>query len=247
MREERSRRGLRIPIAIAIWTLLVCGAVSTVAVDTFQEVVLKPGTVLDNEYVRVWVYGHADWPPRVLGDCIGPAALRLSLPVQHPPAKPPEPFAFIADRVSASYLPADQLHRCQPFSDNLILDVVPKSPPVKSQFDDDAVKLDPTHNKVIFENDYVRVVRIRFAPGEAGPIVDKRARVIVPLTGSHASVTFPDGHNEPRDTEVGVIAFGNPGRQGTRNIGKTFVENIVVELKLMPPGPKGIEPPKVKP
>ncbi len=103
--------------------------------------------------------------------------------------------------------------------------------PPPSKFDDDAVKLDPKHNEVLLENDHVRVVRVHFAPGESGPIVDKRARVIIVLSDSHASVTLPDGHTEVRDAKAGTVSFGNAGRQATNNIGATPLENIVVELK----------------
>ncbi len=103
--------------------------------------------------------------------------------------------------------------------------------PEKSAFADDAVKLDPRHNTVVFENTHVRVVRVHFAPGESGPIVDKRPRVIIVLSDSHATVTLPDGHTEVRDAKAGTVSFGNAGRQATNNIGTTPLENIVVELK----------------
>ena len=93
------------------------------------------------------------------------------------------------------------------------------------------MKLDPDHNEVLFENDRVRVVRVHFAPGESGPVVDKRPRVIIVLTDSHATVTLPDGHSEIRDAKAGTVSFGNAGRQATNNIGATPLENIVVELK----------------
>lgn len=106
-----------------------------------------------------------------------------------------------------------------------------KDKPEAAPFADDAVKLDPKHNEVLLENDRVRVVRIHFSPGESGPIVDKRPRVIIVLTDSHATVTLPDGHSEIRDAKAGSINFGNPGRQATNNIGSSPLENIVVELK----------------
>ena len=103
--------------------------------------------------------------------------------------------------------------------------------PERAPFADDAVKLDPKHNEVLLENSRVRVVRIHFAPGESGPMVDKRPRVIVVLTDSHATVTLPDGHSEVRDAKAGTVYFGNAGRQATNNIGSTPLENVVVELK----------------
>jgi len=106
-----------------------------------------------------------------------------------------------------------------------------KDSPPSSKFGDDAVKLDPKHNEVLLENDRVRIVRVHFASGESGPIVDKRARVIIVLSDSHATVTLPDGHTEVRDAKAGTVSFGNAGRQATNNIGATPLENIVVELK----------------
>ena len=58
----------------------------------------------------------------------------------------------------------------------------------QSAFDKDAVKLDPPHNKVLFENDRVRVVVVHFGLGEKGPVVDKRPRVIILLNDMHADV-----------------------------------------------------------
>lgn len=113
-----------------------------------------------------------------------------------------------------------------------LVNIFLKDPPETAPFADDAVKLDPKHNEVLLENSRVRVVRIHFAPGESGPIVDKRPRVIVVLTDSHATVTLPDGHSEVRDAKADSIYFGNPGRQATNNIGSSPLENIVVELKI---------------
>jgi hypothetical protein len=112
-----------------------------------------------------------------------------------------------------------------------LVNVFLRDRPERAPFADDAVKLDPKHNEVLLENSRVRVVRIHFAPGESGPLVDKRPRVIVVLTDSHATVTLPDGHSEVRDAEAGNVYFGNAGRQATNNIGTTPLENVVVELK----------------
>jgi hypothetical protein len=106
-----------------------------------------------------------------------------------------------------------------------------KSFPPKTSFRDDAMRIDKLHNEMLLNNGRVRVVRIHFAPGESGPMVDKRARVIVAVTDSHATVTFPDGHSEPREMKAGTVSFGNAGRQATKNTGTTPLENVVVELK----------------
>jgi len=138
---------------------------------------------------------------------------------------------FIPGRADVTYIPFNQTYACQPGEGYDVVNIGLHTQPARSKFDDDAVKLDPKHNQVLFENEVVRVVRIHFPSGEMGPIVDKRARVIVPLTDSHAAVTFPDGHSEVRDATAGSITFSVAGRQATKNSGTTMLENIVVELK----------------
>ncbi len=98
-------------------------------------------------------------------------------------------------------------------------------------FEKDAVKLDLKHNKVVFENDRVRVVHLQFPLGEKGPIVDKRARVIILVTDMHAEVAKPGGSPEPRDGTAGTIYFSLGGSQATMNRNETKLDNIVVELK----------------
>lgn len=134
-------------------------------------------------------------------------------------------------RVSARYVAAKEVSSCSFDSKGIHVYVKLKSAPINSALGDDAVKLAPSHNQVLLENDRVRVVRVHFEPGESGPIVDKRPRVIAAVTDSHATVTFPDGHSETRDVKAGTVSFGNPGRQATKNTGTTALENIVVELK----------------
>src|SRR5262249_4762987 len=106
-----------------------------------------------------------------------------------------------------------------------------KQVPPKGRFEDDAVKLDPKHNKVLFENERVRVVRIHFPPGEEGPIVDKRPRVIILLSDTHAQVRTPDGKVSPRDSQAGSVQWSLGGRQATINGTTGELDNIVVELK----------------
>lgn len=121
---------------------------------------------------------------------------------------------------------------CQPWDyKNVRYQIMLESPVPKARFVDDAAKLDPKHNEILFENQIVRVARVHFPPGESGPMVDKRARVIIMLTDSHATVTLPDGHSEVRDGKAGNVSFSKAGRQATNNVGTTPLENIVVELK----------------
>jgi len=103
--------------------------------------------------------------------------------------------------------------------------------PPSTPFEKDAVKLDRAHNKVLFENDRVRIVHLQFPLGEKGPIVDKRPRVIILLTDMHAQVVKPGGQPEPRDGTAGTIYWSLGGSQATMNRNETKLDNIVVELK----------------
>jgi hypothetical protein len=107
-----------------------------------------------------------------------------------------------------------------------------KSQPPEQPFARDAVKLDPQHNLVLFENSHIRVVRVRFGLGEKGPVVDKRPRVIILLNDMHADVARHEGDPpSARDGKAGVIQWSLGGSQATMNRNETILDNIVVEIK----------------
>jgi|ERR1700733_5763139 hypothetical protein len=129
------------------------------------------------------------------------------------------------------YFDVKEPYGCTPQDSGTTVYLYLKSAPAAAEFKDDAARSDETHNEVLFENSRVRVVRVHFRPGESGPMVDKRPRLIAAVSDSHATVTFPDGHCEAREMKAGAVSFGNAGRQATKNTGTTPLENIVVELK----------------
>ncbi len=54
----------------------------------------------------------------------------------------------------------------------------------------DPVKVDPTHYKVQFENDQVRVLRIHYGPHEKSVMHEHPASVVVFLTNAHTKFTM---------------------------------------------------------
>jgi hypothetical protein len=196
-----------------------------------QIAATEPAPALENAYVKVILE-----PPvsptgkRTLNLCFNLTDfpfVRLYLPTQKTDASD----QTNQHGVFAGYVSKGEPFGCTAQVDGSFVYVDLKSAPTKSKFDDDAVKLDHKHNEILFENDRIRVVRVQFCPGESGPIVDKRPRVIIAVTDSLATVTFPDGHSEARDMRAGTVSFGSAGRQATKNTGTTPLENIVVELK----------------
>lgn len=217
-----------------IRSVLICAVISAGIFVIPATPEPRTDTPLDNAFVTVGRVPPATKPSTIIADCTNTTGfpfVRLFVP-----SLPVEPSATASggsdlQKIFATYFAPHEIFGCTPSEKGSLVYINLKSKPPKSPFNDDAVRMDPAHNEVLLDNDRVRVVRIHFAPGESGPIVDKRPRVIVAVTGSHATVTFPDGHSETRDVKAGEVSFGNAGRQATKNTGTTAIENIVVELK----------------
>lgn len=199
-----------------------------------------PAPLVENELVRVDRTPASNAPPTVIADCVMGEYDGSKFTLTHnggviayvrAPVSGSDSGESLNDRVRVRYVAPDTLFGCSAQQDWDRIIITLKSDPSKAPFQDDAVKLDPKHNEVLLNNDSVRVVRVHFPPGESGPMVDKRARVIIMITDSHATVTLPDGHSEVRDGKAGTVSFSKAGRQATNNVGTTPLENIVVELK----------------
>jgi quercetin dioxygenase-like cupin family protein len=74
-----------------------------------------------------------------------------------------------------------------------VLQIAPVAPALAQ----DPVKVDAKHYKVEFENDQVRVLRIKYAPHEKSVMHEHPAAVAVFLTDSNATFTTPDGKTVP--------------------------------------------------
>ena len=95
----------------------------------------------------------------------------------------------------------------------------------------DPVKVDPKHYQVAFENDQVRVLRIKYGVHEKSVMHQHPANVAVFLTDAHAKFTFPDGKTRIADVKQGDVKWDDGGKHLPENIGDKPMEVIVVELK----------------
>jgi hypothetical protein len=190
--------------------------------------------VLENAYVRI---SQADIPHDVKTSYAAPTGLSAVVIrlrhiyglVGHPPTDP-QPFEF--DRVV--FLKSGEVsNHVDPYPSGMReIHIELKAVPPASPFDKDAVVLDPPHNRVLFENNLVRVVEVHFGQLEKGPVVDKRPRVIILLNDMHADVARHEGDPpSPRDGKAGVIQWSLGGSQATMNGDKTNLDNIIVEIK----------------
>lgn len=95
----------------------------------------------------------------------------------------------------------------------------------------DAVRIEPTRFKVVFENDRVRVVRLRFGPRERGVMVSHPPRVLVTLTDVSVKLLFADGRTDQRGAPAGVAAWLDSETLQTENAGIEALEVVLVEPK----------------
>ena len=96
---------------------------------------------------------------------------------------------------------------------------------------DDPVEVDPRHYKVEFENERVRVVRIKYGPGEKSVMHSHPESIAVFLTDAHAKFTYPDGKAEDINANAGTVLHMDAFTHLPESTSKTPFEVIQVELK----------------
>ncbi len=99
----------------------------------------------------------------------------------------------------------------------------------------DPVKVDSNHYKVEFENDQVRVLRVKVAPGEKSIMHQHPDAVAIFLADVNGKFTFPDGKTEEMTRKAGEVLWTPAVTHQPENIGKGPLEVILVELKARPP------------
>lgn len=95
----------------------------------------------------------------------------------------------------------------------------------------DAVVVDAAHYTVVEENDRVRVLRIRYAPGETSLMHYHPDSVAVFLTDQQATFELPDGTSIDAPAKARETLFSPAGQHLPTNTGEAPLELILVELK----------------
>jgi hypothetical protein len=89
----------------------------------------------------------------------------------------------------------------------------------------------PSVEKVLLENERVRVLDVSFRPGAVDKMKDRLPRVVYYVTDAHFTVTFADGKTVQRDTKAGAAAWRAQDTTEVTNTGKEEVRLIVTYLK----------------
>src|SRR6266478_503801 len=95
----------------------------------------------------------------------------------------------------------------------------------------DAVKVDPKHYKVEFENRTVRVLRVKYGPHEKSVMHRHPNSVAIFQTDGRVKFTYPGGKTEERDMKAGTALFTPAVKHLPENITDGDMEIILVELK----------------
>jgi quercetin dioxygenase-like cupin family protein len=95
----------------------------------------------------------------------------------------------------------------------------------------DAVKVDPQHYKVEFENARVRVLRAHYGPHEKSVMHSHPAAVVVYLSDGTIRFTLPGGKTREATAKNGQVLYTPAETHNPENTGNTPFEVIVVELK----------------
>ena len=91
----------------------------------------------------------------------------------------------------------------------------------------DAVTADAKHYTVEFENDIVRVLRVRVGAGESAPAHRHDAYCAVEITDS----SLREGTGPVSESKAGQVFCGDALSHAPTNVGKAMAESIVVEFK----------------
>lgn len=95
----------------------------------------------------------------------------------------------------------------------------------------DAVKVDPKHYSILFENAKVRVLKIHYGPHETSVRHSHPDSVVTYLSNGHIKMTLPGGKSTISTASAGESLFTPAGVHTPTNVGDKPFDAVLVELK----------------
>lgn len=95
----------------------------------------------------------------------------------------------------------------------------------------DVFQLDQKHYKLEFENEKVRVLRVKLGRDESGPMHDAAAAVLVCVSECHVRFTRPDGKVQDVHMEAGQTRWIWDDNRSEKNLSTHPVEMLFIETK----------------
>ncbi len=88
-----------------------------------------------------------------------------------------------------------------------------------------------SEERIEFENDRVKVLRVKVGKREKHPVRARNDRVLIWLTDSHHARTEPNGEKQEFRRRAGEVAWRKASRHEIENLAEKEAELIIVELK----------------
>ena len=95
----------------------------------------------------------------------------------------------------------------------------------------DAVKADPKHYKVEFENEQVRVLRITYGPHEKSVMHSHPEGMVIFLTDANGKFTLPDGTTQVNNWKAGDFSWVPASSHNPENLGDKGFSLLQIEMK----------------
>jgi quercetin dioxygenase-like cupin family protein len=98
-------------------------------------------------------------------------------------------------------------------------------------FAQDPTKVEPTHYKLAFENEYVQVVSVHYGPHEKSTLHAHPGGVVVVLTAGHLRFTDENGKTTEVSAKPGEARWFPPFHHKVENLGETSYNAIYIGIK----------------
>jgi quercetin dioxygenase-like cupin family protein len=95
----------------------------------------------------------------------------------------------------------------------------------------DPIKVEPTHYKLAFENEYVQVVNVHYGPHERSGLHAHIGGVVVVLTAGHLRFTDENGKTREVFAKPGESRWYPPFKHRVENLGDTAYNAVYIGIK----------------
>ena len=95
----------------------------------------------------------------------------------------------------------------------------------------DPTKMEPTHYKLAFENEYVQVVNVHYGPHEKSGLHAHPGGVVVVLTAGHLQFTDENGKTHEVFAKPGEARWFPPFKHKVENLGETSYSAVYIGIK----------------
>src|ERR1700690_1051172 len=95
----------------------------------------------------------------------------------------------------------------------------------------DPTKVEPTHYKLAFENEYVQVVNVHYGPHEKSSLHAHMGGVVVVLTTGHLRFTDENGKTQEVFAKPGDPRWFPPFKHKVENLGDTAYNAVYIGIK----------------